>query len=306
MASSGTYAFNPALGELTLYAFNLCGVRNTALEQEHFESARMATNLMLGRWSNQGVNLWKVIKTTIPLAQSPGTIGASGDGTTATLTYATPNTPIYTVGGQITVTGLTPTGYNGTYTVTDAGPGFVSYANTTTSAQIIPGVITSSLPAPTFAVDPATVMILDTYVTLGTTGTNTEIDRIIMPVSRTEYASYPNKQQTGFPTVYWFNRLISPTIAVWPAPDGNQVNLVYYSVIQVQDSAFSGGQTLDIPQLWLEAFAYGLAQRLALIWNPPAAAMLKPLADEAYMIAAEQNTEYAAFYVSPQISGYFR
>jgi hypothetical protein len=34
--------------------------------------------------------------------------------------------------------------------------------------------------------------------------------------------------------------------------------------------------------------------------------LLKPLADEAYTIAAEQNIEQAAVYISPQTSGYFR
>ena len=60
MTTSGTYTFNPSLGELTLYAFNLCGMRNTSILQEHMESARMGTNLMLARWANQGVNLWAV------------------------------------------------------------------------------------------------------------------------------------------------------------------------------------------------------------------------------------------------------
>ena len=57
MSTSGTYSFNPSLGELTLYAYNLIGVRNTAVLQEHMEAARMASNMMLSRWSNQGVNL---------------------------------------------------------------------------------------------------------------------------------------------------------------------------------------------------------------------------------------------------------
>ena len=60
MATSGTYTFNPSLGELTLYSYNLIGVRNTAVLQEHMEAARMATNMMLSRWANQGVNLWCV------------------------------------------------------------------------------------------------------------------------------------------------------------------------------------------------------------------------------------------------------
>jgi len=33
---------------------------------------------------------------------------------------------------------------------------------------------------------------------------------------------------------------------------------------------------------------------------------MKPFADEAYQIAADQNTEYVSQYISPQIQGYFR
>ena len=72
MTTSGTYTFNPSLGELTLYAFNLCGLRNTSILQEHMESARMGTNLMLARWANQGVNLWAVdlVSTALVTDQS--------------------------------------------------------------------------------------------------------------------------------------------------------------------------------------------------------------------------------------------
>ena len=230
MATSGTYNFSPSLGELTLYAFNLAGVRNTAIAQEHLSSARMATNLMLSRWANQGVNLWKVELVTINL-------------------------------------------------VTDTS---------------------------TYSVDPNVVMVLDTYVTTPNSGAN--IDRIILPVSRTEYASYPNKTQQGFPTIYWFDRLISPTITVWPVPNTSNgpTTLSYYAVTQIQDSNLTNGQTVDIPYRWYEAFANGLAYRLARIWNPPLAQMLKMEADESYAIAAQQDTEYVSMYVSPQVSGYWR
>lgn len=230
MATSGTYTFNPSLGELTLYAYNLCGVRSTALLQEHFEAARMATNLMLSRWSNQGVNLWKVDLVTTPL-------------------------------------------------ITDQA---------------------------TYSVEPKTVMILDAYVTTNDSGAN--IDRIILPVSRTEYASYPNKEQQGFPTVFWFDRLLSPNVTLWPVPntDNGPQSLKYYRVTQLEDASLTNGQNVDIPYLWLEAFAYGLANRLAMIWSPDKVQILKPLADEAYDIASRQNVENVSTYISPMISGYFR
>jgi len=229
MTTSGTYNYNPSLGELTLYAFNLCGIRNTALLQEHMESARMASNLLLGRWSSMGVNLWTVDKESIPL-----------------------------VAGQAT--------YN------------LSSNN---------------------------IVMLDTYIST-TDGAGNTIDRLILPISRTEYASYPNKDQEGFPTTYWQDRLLSGTVTLWPVPDGTQTSLDFYQVTQIQDADFTSGQTLSLPVYFMEAFAYGLAQRLAIIWAPERLPMLKPMADEAYEIAAAQNVETAQQYISPMISGYFR
>lgn len=230
MTTSGTYDFNPSLGELTLYAYNMAGVRNTMLLQEHMQAAKMATNMMLASWANQGVNLWAVDLITTALVQ-----------------------------GQTT--------YN---------------------------------------VDPDTVMILDAYVQIDN-GSSQPIDRIILPISRTEYASYPNKEQEGFTTTFWFDRLIAPTITLWPVPDGSSAQfLKYYRVRQIQDSNYISGQTVEIPYLWLEAFADGLAYRLAKIWNPQIAAALKGIADQSYDIAARQNVEQAQQYISPQISGYYR
>jgi hypothetical protein len=56
----------------------------------------------------------------------------------------------------------------------------------------------------------------------------------------------------------------------------------------------------------MDAFAFGLAVRLAQTWAPQMLASIKPFADEAYQIAADQNVETAQQYISPMISGYFR
>jgi hypothetical protein len=158
----------------------------------------------------------------------------------------------------------------------------------------------------TYTVDGNTVMILDAYIETDNGG-GQPIDRIIMPISRTEYASYPNKEQQGFPTTFWFDRLISPTVTLWPVPDGQSAQtLKYYRVRQIQDTNLQNGQQVEIPYLWLDAFAYNLAARLAVIWAPDKLAMIKPLADEAYQVAAEQNVEQAQQYISPQIMGYYR
>jgi hypothetical protein len=232
MTTSGTYTFNPGLSDLTVYAYQLIGLRPTSLVQEHLTSARMASNMLLSRWSNQGVNLWAVDLQTVTLIQA----------------QATYNVPLNTV------------------------------------------------------------TMLDTYIEIDN-GSGQPIDRIILPVSRTEYASYPNKEQQGFPTTYWFDRLINPnpTVTLWPVPDGTSAQyLKYYRVVQLQDANLQSGQTVEIPYLWMEAFVNGLAMRLAMMWAPERAALMKPMADEAYDIAAAQNVETAQQYITPQLSGYYR
>jgi len=58
--------------------------------------------------------------------------GASGTGSVATLTFTTQNTAPYAVGQSVTIAGMTPGGYNGTYTISAATTSSISYSNATT------------------------------------------------------------------------------------------------------------------------------------------------------------------------------
>jgi len=77
-----------------------------------------------------------------PLTTSTGgaTTATSGDGTTATIT--TTNNHNLAVGDIVTVAGITPTGYNGTFSVasTPTTTSF-TYANTTTGSQTVAGTV---------------------------------------------------------------------------------------------------------------------------------------------------------------------
>jgi hypothetical protein len=216
-------SFQASFGSLILHAFQLVGLRPTSLVQEHFESARMAANLLLLHWANDGVNLWRVDLVTVPLVQ-----------------------------GQAT-----------------------------------------------YPVDSDTVTILDAYCTIHTGTTTT--DRLIPSISRSEYASYPNKEHQGVPTVFWHNRLLDQTVTLWPVPDGTQNTFSYYRSV-----AMANGQTPEIPQIWYPAFVTGLAAQLAVIWSPEKMQILAPLAAESYRKAAETNVELAQQYIAPMIAGYFR
>ena len=158
----------------------------------------------------------------------------------------------------------------------------------------------------TYNVDPSTIMMLDAYLTIDD-GVSPATDRVILPVSRTEYASYPNKTQQGFTTVFWFDRLISPTVTLWPVPDGSSAQyLKYYRVRQIQDAIYTNGTTLDIPLRWFNAFANRLAMELARSWAPSRVAEMKTFADESYGIAAGNDVEDAQYFISPSIGAYYR
>ena len=73
----------------------------------------------------------------------PGaTTGASGTGTTATITFY--GRALYPTGSSVTISGVAPAGYNGTYLATASAPGAVSFASSTTGAQTTAGLVSPS------------------------------------------------------------------------------------------------------------------------------------------------------------------
>lgn len=155
----------------------------------------------------------------------------------------------------------------------------------------------------TYAVDASTIMVLDAFLSYGSPQT----DRLIFPISRTEYASYPNKASQGVPSVFWFDRLISPTLTFWLVPDATGIYTVnYYRCRQVQDANLQNGETPNVPYRFLDALVAGLAHRLARIYKPELEAARSADADKAWGIAATQDTENVAMNIIPGLSGYFR
>lgn len=65
MASSGTYTFNPSVGQCTLAAFERIQLRMPQLRQEHFNTAFFESNLLMAQFSNLQPNLFKVTQTSV-------------------------------------------------------------------------------------------------------------------------------------------------------------------------------------------------------------------------------------------------
>jgi hypothetical protein len=229
MASSGTYAFGPSVGNLVIAAYERVQIRAPSLRQEHFLTARNELNFLFAEFSNKQVNLWKIELISITL---------------------------------------------------------------------VDGTATYDVPA-------RVVMILDAYLRLNS-GDSDQTDTYITPVSRTDYASYAAKLTEGVPTVYWFNRIISPTLTTYPVVNSSDYLLNYYACVQVQDAALTGGETPDVPYLWTDALVAGLAYRLARTYAPALEAIRKADAKEAWDVAATQNVENVPIVLAPGISRYYR
>ena len=91
--------------------------------------------------------------------------------------------------------------------------------------------------------------------------------------------------------MYWFNRdLATQSITVWPTPENSTDDIVGYRMRRLQDVT-GAAQTLDLPYHWFEAFAAGLAWRLAVKFTPGKVGVLKPLADEAFAEAKRSERE---------------
>lgn len=228
MSASGTTAFSLSNASMAVAAFSRLQIRRAALLAEHLQDAYNEMNLMLVKFNNMQVNLWKVDLISTPLVQ-------------ATATYA---------------------------------------------------------------VDSSTIQILDAYISLSG---SPQSDRLIFPISRTEWASYPNKTAQGVPSVFWFDRLISPTVTLWLVPDATSTyTLNYYRVSQIQDMNLAGGETPDtVFNRWLDAMVAELSYRLARIWKPELEQARKADAQETWNIAATQDVENVPLNILPGLSGYY-
>jgi hypothetical protein len=155
----------------------------------------------------------------------------------------------------------------------------------------------------TYSVDPSTLNILDAYISFNSDPIS---NRLIFPISRTDYASYSNPSAQGTPSVFWYDKLINPTITLWLVPDQTSTyTLNYYRTRQIQDTNLIGGQTPEVPYRWLDCMVAELSHRLARIWKPELEAARKIDAKEAWDIAAAEDVEDVGLMIAPQVGTYY-
>lgn len=156
-----------------------------------------------------------------------------------------------------------------------------------------------------------TVTMLDVYFSLingGGAGVN--IDRILLPMSRTDYAQFSNKLQPGQPTMYWYEKLGSPQMTIFQPPTAANAypnaQISGYAMLRCQDANLGSAETPDIVYRGLDALCAGLATRLALKYVDDAElrAEIKQEAKDAWELFSDDDREDVNISILPA-QGYF-
>lgn len=87
-------------------------------------------------------------------------------------------------------------------------------------------------------------------------------DLEMVEMGRQEYFSLPNKDNTGYPAQWYYDRQRSGgTLYVWPAPDttSSTLRFTYRRIVNDMDATTDD---LDLPQEWYDAVVYNLAKKM--------------------------------------------
>ena len=292
MAVSGSTNFELDVAEYVEEAFERCGLEvRTGWD---LTSARRSLNLLFADWANRGLNRWTIQQVTLPLATGVSIYPASQ----LTLSVATVNA--FQVAE--TLTGVTsgakcvilsaisssefsisePT--NGTFSVGETIAGATSGASTTVSAVV------SLSPAQ------STIDILSAVVRTGANAGQTDI--AISRISRDAYINISSKNSSSRPTQFYVDRLITPSIKLWPTPDNNSYTLVYDKLTRIDD-VDNPQNTVDIPFRFYPCLSAGLAYYISLKRAPERTQLLKAVYEEEFERAAAEDRDRASLSLTP-------
>ena len=232
MATSNTYNFNLDTGEVIQEAYERIGANPES--GYDLKTARRSLNLLLTKWSNQGVHLFSLDFTTKDMT----------DGTDYILFAANQ--------------------------YLDVLDGSLRNNKDTTKPNDIP------------------------------------MERI----SLDDYIAIPDKWTAGKPVQFALERnsqydgsgVASHKMYLWPVPNQTYYQYIGWTMRYAQDIDTTYSENPDIPKRYLPALISGLAVELAVKQAPDRLAILKPLYDQDWELAREEDRERVSFIVQPQVS----
>ena len=146
---------------------------------------------------------------------------------------------------------------------------------------------------------PLNTNIIDVLdVVVRRTVNNVPTDISISRISRSEFINIPNKTTKARPSQFFFDKLSTPVLKVWPAPENSTDVLVFNKIVRMDD-ADKAINTMDMPFRFYPCFVAGLAYYISLKKNPQLTPQLKSIYEEEFRRAADQDEDRASFRVRP-------
>ena len=253
-----------------------------------------ALNLLFAEWANRGLNLWTIDEVTQTVAQLSSTSSITTY-PVGTITLSVAASTNFSVGETITggtsavtasvitkpsSTSMTITVPSGTFTATETITGSSSSATTTVSS------------VPSLSDVQATVDVLEVI------SRRSNADIGITRINRSDYINTPNKTTQGRASQYYVDRLITPTITIWPTPENSTDQIIYYRVKRMDDADESVNDP-DIPFRFLPCLTAGLAYYLSIKKAPNRIGVLKDIYEEEFQRAASEDGERTALRLVP-------
>jgi hypothetical protein len=290
MAVSGSKDFEPDVAEYIEEAFERCGLElRTGYDAR---TARRSLNFLFADWANRGLNRWTIEQVTqtvaadiieYPLGKITLSVAASGSFSLAeTITGGTSAATAYVI-TKPSATSMTITIPSGTFVAAETITGGTSAATTTVST------------APSLVDVQSSIDILSAVIR------RSSQDISIQRMSRDDYLSIPNKTTTGRPVQFYVDRLITPVIKIWPAPENSTDQLIYDRLVRIDD-ADTSVNTIEVPFRFYPCLVAGLAYYISLKRAPDRIQILKTLYEEEFERAASEDRDRASLSIVPSES----
>ena len=144
--------------------------------------------------------------------------------------------------------------------------------------------------------------VLEAYISTTATASNTANtqDVALTKIDRSAYSALPNKYQTGQPSQYYVERVTTPKIYLYQAPDLNTYTTLKYYVIKRIEDAGAYTNDADIAYRFLPCMCAGLAYYLAMKKAPQFVQQNKLIYEDELKRALDEDGQRTSTFITPQ------
>lgn len=132
---------------------------------------------------------------------------------------------------------------------------------------------------------------------------NNVTDFVMSPISRETYYSFSQKSLQGRPSIYYFDKTISPKLNIWTTPS-SEYKVLWYSYVNIMQDAGGFYNIADIPARMYPALVAGLTYMLAVKYNSGAAAECKQEYEQVFAQATANDSENVDITIRTDTSEY--